>query len=222
MESAKLRDGLTDFDRQRNILIIQGICMDTADRSEIDPLQLSVTFHNYCEFLVKNGRTKEISNLLSSINRGIRQRFNSAINKSWTLDELIIRNRLLLKFYSIIHANMRNQENTYGLGIDGIYNNLAKNHLDVFQNNTIVYTFIPTEYYSEKSMATAVWDETLKNNMIINIILDKPIPQDNIIINPDTDEPISSFIPVILSELDITSDIPCFYGEIISEPDINN
>lgn len=31
MESAKLRDELTDFDIQRNILIIQGICMDTAD-----------------------------------------------------------------------------------------------------------------------------------------------------------------------------------------------
>lgn len=79
-----------------------------------------------------------------------------AINKNWQLDELIIRNRLLLEFYSIIYANMMDQENTYGLGINRIYNNLANNNLEIFYSNTIVYIFIQTEYYNENSMATAV------------------------------------------------------------------
>ena len=126
MESAKLRDELTDFDKLRNFLIIQGVCTDVADRMRLYPSQLSVTFHNYCEFLVKNGKISEIHTLLSYIQSGLQQRFNSAVDNHWTLEELIIRNRIFMEFYSIILANLPNKDNMYGLGMDGIYNNIAK------------------------------------------------------------------------------------------------
>lgn len=222
MESAKLRDGLTDSDRVKSALILQGVCMDIADRIKVYPSQFVVTFHNYCVYLVKNGLSKEISTILFYIYSGMRHRFDSAIENHWGIDELIIRNRVFMQFYSIILANLVNDEKTFGLGMDGIYNNVAKNSLDTFCKNNIIFTFIPTDYYSEINIATTVFDEKLENSMTINIKLDKPIPQKCIIINPNTGKPVSCFISALLSDPDIATDTPSFQGEIISHPELDN